>query len=528
MNFSQKCVVLLLLTMAGLQAKGKLPSPCYLLELSSIGLPTAEKTKDARPIHDLIFFNDKLYIGYGDAVVNTGPTDIIYYDPAAKEFTTEFTIDEEALYYYQLINDKLMIPGIDATEEWNYGNFYILEDTGWVKYRTLPNALHVNYLAWFHNKLYASTGALAKMGENIEFAVGCIFCSSDTGKTWTLSYSTPGDENRVYRINALIVYKNRLFAFPYAYSGLGKKDIPEKYHNGLSEKPMSEGYYLILNDDLFGIYDVLVSDGKTWRCEDIIPEEKVCYTSRLFIFKDRLLIPTLSGEYIDYLSRKKKIPPQASYTLWSYDGKNSKRVKLNFDRLLDVLVKEELLYLLIERDGLYYIAKTENLKKWEYFLIPPATAAPKSIELKDTTFYIGTEDGNIFKTTARKPIKTLKDAEDFMPKRIFGVAELPEDGKWYWVAITDWQVPDKLARFSAEVKFGNIIKISTDNVAGLKIFLPFCHLNPEYEFMLIINNKVVYEGSLDDIKELICERKEKDDEIIWEVKQNHETSEETE
>jgi len=399
-----------------LWAKQKLPAPCYLLELSSIGFPVAEKKKDAWQINELIIFNEKLYLGYGCAVVNTGPTDVIYYDLKKKKFITEFTIDDEAIYLYQIIDNKLMIPGADATEDWDFGNFYILIDTEWIKHRTIPNGIHVNYLAWFDEKLFVSTGTYGNIGEDIEFAFGGIFCSTDTGKTWTLSYATPGDDQSVYRVNALLIYKEKLYAFPFTYSGLKKEEIPEKYHVGLSEKPYSEGYYLIFNEDIFGQSDVLVYDGKRWYYEDIIPKDKLCYISKPFVFKNKLVMPVLSGEYIDYLSLKHKLPHQAEKVLFIFDGKHTKKLKLKYDKIIDVLAKEDFLYLLIEQDNIHYIAKTQNLKKWEYFLIPQAIENPKSIEFNDSTFYIGTKNGNIFESIGSKPIKKLKEAKAIVPK----------------------------------------------------------------------------------------------------------------
>lgn len=520
LNFSQTIawiILLICLSSNLLWAKQKLPKSCYLLELTSIGFPVAEKARDAWRISDLIFFDNKLYFGHGDAVVNTGPTDVIYYNIEDKKFTTKFTVDDEAIYYYQIIDNRLMIPGIDATEDWTFGNFYILTDTGWIKHRTIPNGLHVNYLASFGEKLFASTGTYGKIGEKIEHYFGGIFCSRDTGKTWVLSYATPSDDQNVYRVNALIVYKEKLFAFPYAYSGLKKEEIPAKYHDDLSEEPYSDGHYLIFSEDIFGECDVIVYDGMRWRYKNIIPEDKLCYVSKPFVFRDKLIMPMLLGEYIDYLSLKDKLPAQAKYKLFAFDGKNTRKIKLNYERLIDVLVKEEFLYLLIKRENLFYIAKTEDIKDWEYYLIPPAIKNPKSIEFNDGTFYVGVENGNIFESISSKPIKKFEEAKHFVPKNIFGAAELPRDGKWYWIAIAEWQNCGKLARISAEVKFGNVVKVNTENIVKMSIFLPYYHLDLNHETMLVIDNTVVYEGNIDNIEEFICTRAERNGENVWET-----------
>ena len=92
--YSMLRIVLALALLLSGSAFGNEDSPMYYLTLSSIGFPTAEKQKDARKINELKIFEGRLYLGHGDATVNTGPTDIIYYDLATDEFITEFTIDD--------------------------------------------------------------------------------------------------------------------------------------------------------------------------------------------------------------------------------------------------------------------------------------------------------------------------------------------------------------------------------------------------------------------------------------------------
>jgi hypothetical protein len=502
-------------------AAGKLPSPCSVLKLTSIGFPAAEKARDAWSIHDLIFFNGRLYLGHGDAVVNTGPTDVIYYDFNQGAFVTEFTVDDEAIYQYQIVNNTLMIPGVDATEDWSFGNFYALSDTGWTKYRTIPNGLHVNQLAYFNDALYASTGALASVGDNIEFAFGAIYSSTDYGETWSLSYATPGDDKSVYRVYALIDYHDQLYAFPFCYAGFTKEEIPEKYHPYLSETPYDDEYYLILIHDIFGQCDVLVNNGNRWSCEDIIPEKNVAYVSKPFVFNDKLVMPVLCGEYIDYLNRHPKDVGNIKNLLFAYDGRSSHQIKLKYDRLIDVLVKNTTLYLLIEHDNLFYVASTPNLKKWEYILIPPRIEEPSAIEFIDNTFFIGTNRGNIFASLSIEPIKDIKDAENLEPEKIFGAAVLPRDGRWNWVSINDWAKWGEQASFTAEAKFGNIIKLSTNNIAKMTIHLPYCHLSTIHPVTVIIDNMVTYEGEPDDTQALVCTWCEDQDSSRWCVESVH-------
>jgi len=387
----------------------KLPSPCYLLEVETVGIAARDKEPAGRRINDLFYYEEKLYIGTGDAVVNTGPTPVIYYDQKKDTFITEFTVDDEAIYRYQVIDDQLVIPGVDATEEWAFGNFYVRNDTGWTKHRTIPHALHVNCLAFFQEKIYASTGAFGSIGDSIEHYFGAVFVSSDSGMTWSVSYATPSDEESVYRINALIVYHDKLFAFPYAYSAVQKQSIPVRFHEGLSDEPYTNDHYLIFRDAVFGNSDVFVHDGSYWRYADIIPEDKLCFTGQPVIFKGELLIPTVSGEYIDYLILTRRKPAHAAMRLYAYDGTTSKRIKLAYDRLIDMLVKDDTLFVLINYDGLHYIAQTDDMKHWQYHVIPQPIQDPRALDINEEYFYFGTRDGTLYRSVTGQRVKKRTD-----------------------------------------------------------------------------------------------------------------------
>jgi hypothetical protein len=509
-------VITFVMMLSILSAGRSLPSPCYVLELESIGFPTAEKQESAWPIRDLIHHENKLYLAYGDAVVNTGPTDVMYYDLDKKKFFTEYTVDDEAIYKYRLVNGMLMIPGIDATEDWTYGNIYMLTDTGWIKYRSVPKGIHVNDLAWYGSRLFASTGSIANIGEQIEYAVGSIFASADMGKTWSLSYATASDEKTVYRVQDLIVYKDRLYAFPYAFSELNRIQIPAKYHKGLSKPYNENDEYLILNHDIFGRGDVLIYDDETWQYGDILPVEGFCYAYKPFVFKQELCMPVLSGEYIDYLNKEQQHVEQAKTNIFSYDGDRTKKIKFDYDRLVDVLIKKDTLYLLIEKNELYYIAATENLKKWWYYLIPARIGESNAIEYIDGVFYIGVAKGNIFKMSGRNTIRHIESADKIVPRKFYGAAQLPRDGKWYWTAIRKITAWGHLARITGEITYGNTIKIETENISEFSIFPPEYHLDLDCEVRLHIDKQAVYNDFVKDASELLCTRQD-DDTVLWTV-----------
>ncbi|HWP97011.1 MAG TPA: hypothetical protein VN426_09170 [Syntrophomonadaceae bacterium] len=137
----------------------------------------------ARNVWDMQLFDGKVYLGYGDAVSDAGPIPIIYYDPQSGKFVNQFTVDEEQVDVYRIMDGKLSIPGTDATESWSYGNFYTLNNGNWDKHRTIPITSHVYDIAFFKGKIYAAVESQshdASLPADI-----ALTASGDGGMTWT-------------------------------------------------------------------------------------------------------------------------------------------------------------------------------------------------------------------------------------------------------------------------------------------------------------------------------------------------------
>src|SRR5262249_23739132 len=104
------------------------------------------------------------------------------------------------------IDDKLYIPGIDARDDWSYGNFYVrsASDPTWVKYRTIPGGLHVFDLYAFSDplgpavprKLFAGIGTLDTTNPMISLN------GLGTAGSWSTSTLNggPGATWRIYRL----------------------------------------------------------------------------------------------------------------------------------------------------------------------------------------------------------------------------------------------------------------------------------------------------------------------------------------
>jgi len=473
----------------------------YSLKLASIGFPTASKQKTAHAINDLLIFKNKLYLGYGDAVVNTGPTDIIYYDFNTKDFVNEFTIEDEAIYTYQVVDEKLIIPGPDATENWKYGNIYLLTDYGWIKKRTVQNALHINNVVSFQKKWYVATGTYFSFGEKELFAFGGILSSENEGDTWKLVYATPTDEKSVFRVGSIITFKNKLYAFPYAFTGYTYSDIPEEYRKYL--KQAYGDNYLIFNYDPLGTSDAIVFDGNIWRYINLVDKPDLCYISP-FTLNGKLILSTISGRFVDYLSLKDNLPKNAHSSLLCFDGEKLSEIPLSFNLIKDKLIKKNKLYLLIVKNARYFVVETGDLENWKYYALPAYIYKPTSIEYDGNSFYIGTEIGNIFKSTVKEKLDDLVSLDKEKPLKFYGACQLPRDGKFYWAAITGWEQWGKLAKITCEVKSENLIDIKTKNVSSFNIFFPSYLLNREKPTEVKIDNETAFKDTLGSFTELVC------------------------
>jgi hypothetical protein len=139
----------------------------------------------ARTVWDLHVFEGRIYVGCGDWDANRGPIDIYSFAPAAEPaqvaFEKEFTVQDESVDLFRDYGRTLYVPGIDAKENWTWGNLYTKSGGKWEKHRTVPNGVHVLDAAEYQGKLYVGTG--------LERGAG-LFVSSDGARSFT---EVPGD-----------------------------------------------------------------------------------------------------------------------------------------------------------------------------------------------------------------------------------------------------------------------------------------------------------------------------------------------
>lgn len=145
-----------------------------------------------RGIHDLVAFDDRLFIGYGDATVNLGRVTPIelraFTDPEdAEAVAAEFASDEEQIDRYRIIDGALYQAGIDATEDAWLGNVYRRAAGGeWVKHRSVYNGVHVHDVLGFGGALYAVGSGATQEEWQSGHIYGHLWRSEDEGGEWSI------------------------------------------------------------------------------------------------------------------------------------------------------------------------------------------------------------------------------------------------------------------------------------------------------------------------------------------------------
>jgi hypothetical protein len=193
------------------------PSEPIFTRATLIGAPNRKQFPNddarhcyARSIWDLHYYQGRIYIGCGDWQENQGPIDIWSFGPSEDNgkditFTKEFTVDDESVDLLCSYEGRLLAPGTDAKESWDFGNLYIKENDQWRKVRTIPNGLHAFDAAYFNGKLYVTTGT--ERG-------AVLYESSDWGETWERYSTDDVDEFSDGRYWEMEVLGDRLLVAP--------------------------------------------------------------------------------------------------------------------------------------------------------------------------------------------------------------------------------------------------------------------------------------------------------------------------
>jgi len=311
-------------------------------------LPSPVKSPRANGINDLTAFNGRLYIGYGDLDNNLGPVDIVSYDLRTGILRREMlNIPEEEVGGWWIAADgKLYVAGLDARENWTFGNFYMNDGFGWQKRRTIHWGAHVNRVIDFKGCLYAAYVTGGTIPVNYPF----VLVSDNFGVSW-LREKIAVDVVYDAFVTSIAPVLHTTGSFLYAIARL-------EYSNG--ER----------------VYKFYRSDGVTWEPVAITdPEGKVNEPEILCVFGDKLLIAldvSTGNDWkrvvlaLDGRTQIEVVIPSASHPLkfFQIDG--------------------EWLYCLVDQGTpSYQLYRTKDIKTWEpigHISFPPG------VEIGDMCF----------------------------------------------------------------------------------------------------------------------------------------------
>ncbi len=150
--------VIILLTISLNACAAKKDADSIIYE-KTLGMPFAGcyDSISAQTPWDMIIFDNKLFIGSGDYDKNCGPAKIACYDIATNEQTI-YTVPDEQISNFSVINGKLTSPGIDPMNDWSIGNYYIFNENTWETKRNIPRGIHTFFMLEFEDKIFAALG----------------------------------------------------------------------------------------------------------------------------------------------------------------------------------------------------------------------------------------------------------------------------------------------------------------------------------------------------------------------------------
>ena len=198
----------------------------YTSSIQLLGNIAPNKGAFARNVWVMQEFNGKIYAGHGNSSnnispANAGPIPVIAIDPLTNRLRTEYTINGEQIWRYNIIKDKLYIPDDDSKEGWSWGNLYInTPNSGWIKKRTIPGGVHVYDIVEYDNKLWVAMSSASSVSGGMK---PLIQYSKDGGDTWEMEAGRLVTSS--YRMFTLLTSGDSLFGITTARYSSGRLTI---------------------------------------------------------------------------------------------------------------------------------------------------------------------------------------------------------------------------------------------------------------------------------------------------------------
>ena len=150
-------VILVLFFMYRFSPKGTIH-----VQYTELGVPSSDQYETgvrARSPWDMIVWDGYLYVGSGDFDANAGPMSVRRMKLQTGEWENVATLPEEEIDRFCVVDGKLTIPGIDPQEDWEFGNYYVLQNGEWIKNRVITHGVHTFDLVGYDGMIFAGIGA---------------------------------------------------------------------------------------------------------------------------------------------------------------------------------------------------------------------------------------------------------------------------------------------------------------------------------------------------------------------------------
>ena len=309
----------------------------------------------SQEIHTVKAFAGLIFSGCGNYGLNTGPIIIYSYNPASHKLTSEYVMNTEEISRFVTIGKKLYAPALDPHE---------------------PDVLDF---------AYRNTNSPVWTGLNPIGFAHVFDAATTTGKDlWLVGGS--------YNLSALAV---RSLDGGKTFDPAARLELP----------PLPTGYSFtrfyfagVLNKKLYlqatDYPHAYVFDGTKWQETSVnLQPLRNLPPGQYWDFGNR---PIEFNGHLIYLAGTLGWPSR----LYDFDG--SKTVKSVFDQAspyydksIDLQVYGGTLYVLITGPQQQIIA-TRNLTTWTTITTIPSTISPRSFDILNNTFYVGTKDSKVY------------------------------------------------------------------------------------------------------------------------------------
>ncbi len=157
----------------------------------------------ARNIWAMCAFNGEVMLGAGNSsdegpAQNAGPVPLVAFSPFHGHFRVMFTVDDEQIDVFRVLQGEAYIPGHDPRESWAFGNYYRLDEGGrWRKFRNIPSGVHTYDMTMSGGLLFAGLGTPRG---------AAVAVSTNAGASWT---NTRIANSRIY---AFLTVQSNVYA----------------------------------------------------------------------------------------------------------------------------------------------------------------------------------------------------------------------------------------------------------------------------------------------------------------------------